>query len=290
MKNENPYINEANFRRYLNNQMSDAERNRFERELEKNPFEAEALLGYEKSPTNEFNKEIEELKKEIRGKKRSSVSRYWAAAATVLLLVTAGLFWTQLNNETPTPEVAKLENGNGKKAVTAKVDSVTDENLASTSIKREAYEQEEVADIKNEVIETETKSATEPATATDTKNETATNTGTDNETVTASSTVTETESGSSEMIQEETINSNKNQTQLAGNSKMSRTKQDTKAASFNFGNEQSKGLKAGFTGQLSIKQDSIKLTERVAFPIDTNDIFPDSFKTIPASERERVQE
>ena len=99
MTSKNKHINEEGFLRYLNDQMNSAERNLFERELQKHPFEAEALEGFLNINTNQFQKDLNELKSKIHRKKRKNYYRYWAAAASFLLIVASGLIWFQLNEK-----------------------------------------------------------------------------------------------------------------------------------------------------------------------------------------------
>ena len=130
MKKRNTHINEDDFRRYLENQMNEAERNRFERELQKHPFEAEALQGYENSSVDLKN-DLKEINNRIAGRKRKNSYRYWAVAATVLLLITAGLIWYQIGNESPTPEIAALKTEKQEEKIASVEDSVSEKNEAA---------------------------------------------------------------------------------------------------------------------------------------------------------------
>jgi hypothetical protein len=107
MKKTNRHISEKDFQRYLNNQMTDAERNVFERELQRQPFEAEALEGFEQISTHDLNTDLQEIKKEIIPRKQNKRIQYWAAAATFLLIITSGILLYQLRNETPIPTVTE---------------------------------------------------------------------------------------------------------------------------------------------------------------------------------------
>lgn len=107
MTKENKHINEKDFQRYLKNQMTDAERNAFERELQKHPFEAEALEGFQQISTDELNNDLRELQAKTYSKKQKPHYRYWAAAATILLLITSGILWFQLKDETPVPTITE---------------------------------------------------------------------------------------------------------------------------------------------------------------------------------------
>ncbi|MEN8118078.1 MAG: hypothetical protein ABFS16_13930, partial [Bacteroidota bacterium] len=65
MTREKLHISEEDFRRYLKNEMTENERNTFEKELQKNPFEAEALEGFEAVPSANIKNNLAELKEKI---------------------------------------------------------------------------------------------------------------------------------------------------------------------------------------------------------------------------------
>ncbi|MEZ5106775.1 MAG: carboxypeptidase-like regulatory domain-containing protein [Draconibacterium sp.] len=109
MSKSKKHISEKDFQRYLSNQMTENERHAFERELQKNPFEAEALEGFQHVPPEELSHDLEELKSKIGGKKTKSSYRFWAAAATLLLLVSTGIIWFQLKDKNPMPELTEAK-------------------------------------------------------------------------------------------------------------------------------------------------------------------------------------
>lgn len=96
---------ENNFKRYLADEMTAAERNTFEKELQKDAFEAEALEGFE-STSIPFSSDMEDLKEKLKPQKKNRVPIF-AAAATILLLITSGIIWLQLNHETQTPQLSE---------------------------------------------------------------------------------------------------------------------------------------------------------------------------------------
>ncbi len=103
------HISEKDFQRYLKNQMTDAERNAFERKLQNYPFEAEALEGFQKISPDELSQDLQELKAKIVAKKPKSQYRYWAVAATLLLLISTGIIWFQLKDKNPLPEMTETK-------------------------------------------------------------------------------------------------------------------------------------------------------------------------------------
>jgi hypothetical protein len=107
MTNKKQHISEEDFQRYLENKMTDAERNAFERELQKHPFEAEALEGMQEISSEELISDLHKLKSKIKTGKRKTRYSYWAAAATILLLVSTGILWFQLKDKSPIPEITE---------------------------------------------------------------------------------------------------------------------------------------------------------------------------------------
>lgn len=266
MKKEKNHINGKEFRKYLGNRMNDAERNHFERKLQKDPFAAEAVEGFEHTTADNLEKDIAEIKSRIRNTKRRSVIGYWAAAATVLLLVTAGLLWYQLlYNEPPTSEMAVLDVEKQEEIVAPAVDTVEEKDTTHKLLQ-----------------EAENKS--EKAAGTDQKTE-ETTTG---KTILAQQEKTEiiekksTEPSGNKMLKRET---------LAGKPKAAAVARDSKAVSFDLHPHQAASpLRVTLNSLAAVDPETIKVTRRTGFPIDSNDVFPDSFQTIPAKERERIQE
>ena len=261
MKRKNTHIIEEDFRRYLENQMSEAERNRFERELQKNPFEADAMEGYEMTSVDLKN-DLEEIKSRIAGRKRKNTYRYWAAAATVLLLITAGLIWYQLGNEPPTPEMAALENEELFEESPTITDSVE---------KRAVSKPEEI--IEPEPVETAGK-----------KNEqfAAEESQSNKKPVAKNVLVKQPAETKSKIAEEEVLQQ----------AQKEETVRDTKKVNFNFASDQNRVSSAAQRNSLrgNRKNSKLVLTEKAALQVDDDDIFPDSFKTIPAKKRDRVQE
>ena len=107
-RNKN-HIDKELFRRYLSDEMTDAERNAFEKELQKNSFEAEAMDGFESVSSSDFENDLNELSKKISSKKPKSRMPYFAAAATILLLITSGIIWMQLNRQQPIQKVSEVK-------------------------------------------------------------------------------------------------------------------------------------------------------------------------------------
>ncbi|MGQ8336675.1 carboxypeptidase-like regulatory domain-containing protein [Sunxiuqinia sp. A32] len=106
MKGDKKHISSEDFQRYLNNQMTDAERNAFERMLQKYPFEAEALEGLQQISPMDLSNDLKDISEKIAPKKRRN-SGWYRAAAILLLLITVGVSWFVLNEQPPVQELAE---------------------------------------------------------------------------------------------------------------------------------------------------------------------------------------
>jgi hypothetical protein len=87
MNGSRNHIGKDDFRRYLNNRMTDAERNAFERELQKHPFEAEALEGFQQVRDADLDNDLLEISAKIPVKRSRNNIRYLTVAATFLVQV-----------------------------------------------------------------------------------------------------------------------------------------------------------------------------------------------------------
>ena len=109
MSTKKSHIDKELFRRYLANEMTDVERNAFEKELQKYPFEAEAMDGFESVSSSNFENDLNELSQKTGNNKRKSRIPYFAAAATILLLITSGIIWMQLEHQSPVEKVSEVK-------------------------------------------------------------------------------------------------------------------------------------------------------------------------------------
>ena len=107
MKRSNKHIGLDDFKRYRANQMSEAERNAFERELLKAPFEKEAFEGLQSLTDAQIDADLKELEAQVNLRKRKPVWPYWTAAASLLLLLLTGILLNELKDKTIIQEVAQ---------------------------------------------------------------------------------------------------------------------------------------------------------------------------------------
>ncbi|MCE4564568.1 carboxypeptidase-like regulatory domain-containing protein [Maribellus sp. CM-23] len=109
MKKGERHIGFDDFRRYRTNEMTLAERNAFEKELQKDPFMADALEGMEQLSPEEISQHVQELSARIPTPKKSRKIRFIAAAASILILISMGILWLQINQENPVPELTQTK-------------------------------------------------------------------------------------------------------------------------------------------------------------------------------------
>lgn len=107
MTNNNQHSSEENFRRYINNEMTDSERFAFEKALQNDAFANEALEGFELAGAGFPEHEIGQLKKQFTNKQKRNLYRFLAAAASVLLLITAGVLWNYIDSKNEIPKLVE---------------------------------------------------------------------------------------------------------------------------------------------------------------------------------------
>ncbi len=85
---------QPDFLRYLKNKMTDKEKNAFERDLQKNPFAEEALMGFKKINSEKAEEDLLKLEKRLKrrtsGKQR--VIWYRIAASVAVLMILSSIF------------------------------------------------------------------------------------------------------------------------------------------------------------------------------------------------------
>lgn len=132
MIQQHKHISEADYRRYLGDEMSEPERNAFEKLLEKYPFEAEALEGLQQLSGRQFSRDMDDLRERISKKsRRSNRMIWWASAAAVLVLITSGILWYNLDHGVSPPPLAE-QMQLGKKAESQPANKIEKKQPAAT--------------------------------------------------------------------------------------------------------------------------------------------------------------
>lgn len=85
----------ADFLRYMKGEMTEGERNSFERELQRNPFAQEAMDGMETIPAGEVQRDLGSLRKRLsrRSSPRSRFKYYRIAASVAVLMIISSVFY-----------------------------------------------------------------------------------------------------------------------------------------------------------------------------------------------------
>ena len=92
MNDKRTYEQEEQIRRYVQNEMTGAERHAFERKMQKDPFLAEAVEGLLSFSSEDIFADVDQLKHKIQNRRGGNRNYVWYAAASVLLLVVSTLF------------------------------------------------------------------------------------------------------------------------------------------------------------------------------------------------------
>ena len=138
MTKKKSHINEEDFARYLEHKMTSTERNAFEKELQRHPFEAEALEGFEAISPENIQKDLNEIREKIKPQRRNCF-RCFAAAASVLLVVTAGIVWMEVKDQNTVLEMAETKNIVKQEKVQEKSDRITESSQLNKEIEKTAY-------------------------------------------------------------------------------------------------------------------------------------------------------
>ncbi|MFV0592347.1 MAG: carboxypeptidase-like regulatory domain-containing protein [Draconibacterium sp.] len=109
MKKNKKHIVFDDFRRYRADEMTPEERNAFEKELQKDPFLADALEGMEQLSAEEMSQQVHELSTQISSPGENRKIRFVAAAASILILISIGILWLQINKQDPIPELTQAK-------------------------------------------------------------------------------------------------------------------------------------------------------------------------------------
>jgi len=93
----------SDFLRYLNNEMTERDRNAFERKLQQDPFAGEAMQGFENIPHDSVEKDLKTLKKrlKLRTSRPGRVAWYRVAASFAVLMIISSALFTLLRVKRP---------------------------------------------------------------------------------------------------------------------------------------------------------------------------------------------
>jgi len=112
MSGKQTYQQEEQISRYLQDRMTEEERHAFEREMQRNPFLAEAVEGLSAFSPDNILSDIQTLKAEVQKGKHYNRRYIWYAAASVLVIVISTFILFNLeekNTQTLTENTQKVE-------------------------------------------------------------------------------------------------------------------------------------------------------------------------------------
>jgi len=149
MSGKQTYQQEAQIRRYLQNQMTEAERNAFEREMQSDPFLTDAVEGLSAFSSDRILSDIQTLKAEVQ-KGRHSDRRYiWYAAASVLVIVISTFIFFNLEenpNRILTENIQEVES----KVILEVITLSQNQEQNATERKKVQVSEQESTEVKSE--------------------------------------------------------------------------------------------------------------------------------------------
>ena len=141
MTNKKLHIDEEDFTRYLENKMTGSERNAFEKELQKQPFDAEAFEGLNTILPEDLKNDLNEIKAKIKPRKQKNYLKYWAAAASVLLVVSAGIIWIQVKDQNMVSEMAEVKTIDNREILHEKSNIITEPSQLKNETEETTYQE-----------------------------------------------------------------------------------------------------------------------------------------------------
>lgn len=158
MSDKKTYQKEEQIRRYLQNELSGAERNAFEREMQKDQFLTDAVDGLSSFSAEEVIADIQSLKTEIQKGRRSNRRYIWYAAASVLVILVSTFMLFNLEQKTNpvlTENIRKVEPEPQKEIIQEP------QHLQTNNTEQEIVTIEDSEDLEaeNEIVVTEAENA-----------------------------------------------------------------------------------------------------------------------------------
>lgn len=158
MSDKKTYQQEEQIRRYLQNEMTGAKRNAFEREMQKDPFLEDAVDGLSNFSAEKIIADINLLKTEIQKGRRSNRRYIWYAAASVLVILVSTFMLFNLEQKTNpvlTENIRKVEPEPQKEII----QEPQHLRANDTEQKIVTIEDSEDLEVKNEIVVTEAENA-----------------------------------------------------------------------------------------------------------------------------------
>lgn len=109
MSGKQTYQQEEQIRRYLQDRMTEGERHAFERELQRDPFLAEAIEGFSGKDSNLVFTDLADLRNRVEKPKKNRRFIWYAAASVLLLIVSSVVLFNMQENVIPVISESKIQ-------------------------------------------------------------------------------------------------------------------------------------------------------------------------------------
>lgn len=150
MLGKQTYQQEEQIRRYLQDQMTEAERYAFEREMQRDPFLAEAVEGFSSTDTDLVFADLTNLRARLEKPKKNRKFIWYAAASVLLLVVSSVVLFNLPENVVPLVSENKIQ----KEAIPKekKIDEKTDTKPPAPAVVPKEKKETNVVTISNEMV------------------------------------------------------------------------------------------------------------------------------------------
>jgi hypothetical protein len=159
MSGKQTYQQEEQIRRYLQDQMTDAERYAFEREMQRDPFLAEAVEGFSASDADLVFADLTNLRARLEKPKKNRIFIWYAAASVLLLVVSSVVLFNWQENVIPVVSENVIQKEAKPKEIRNK--ETTNTKFTSPTVVPKENKQDEVVVADNESIDEMVVSETE---------------------------------------------------------------------------------------------------------------------------------
>lgn len=109
MSGKQTYQQEEQIRLYLQDRMTEAERHAFERELQRDPFLAEAIEGFSGKDSNLVFTDLADLRNRVEKPKKNRRFIWYAAASVLLLIVSSVVLFNMQKDVIPVISESKIQ-------------------------------------------------------------------------------------------------------------------------------------------------------------------------------------
>jgi len=150
MSGKQTYQQEEQIRRYLQDRMTEAERHAFEREMQRDPFLADAVEGFSDADSSLIFTDIADLRNRTEKPKKNRKFIWYAAASVLLLIVSSVILFNMQENVIPIVSESKIQEEVKIREKTKVEKSVTTPQRQPISV--ETQPEKEITIVENELV------------------------------------------------------------------------------------------------------------------------------------------